>query len=142
VLSIGFSNQIDDKGIPINLRNVLQAGTRAVRAAIQMQGAKPGMTVQGRWYQLGPAGSAAEGAEISTSEVQLTSDNVNVDTGQAAIFFTLGTSGPALPEDTWLLRVYVNGKLVKTGGFVISSLVGTITASPAPAAPPAPTPTP
>ena len=143
VTSLLFSNRVDQNGVPINPSNAIAAGTQGVRAAIVLQGVKPGMTVEGRWYQLGPAEAGPEGAEISTSQVDLTADNVDTSTNQASIFFTLGTSGSALPEDAWLLRIYVDGTLVKTGGFVISSLVGSSSGTPTSAPPePSPTPTP
>ncbi len=57
---------------------------------------------------------------MSTSQINLTAEQVRAD-GTAALSFSLGTNGPALPSDAWLLRIYVNDTLVKTSAFVIGN---------------------
>jgi hypothetical protein len=122
VSSVLFSNEVDSNGQPVNPKLSIPSGSRAVRASVRLQGVSAGMTVEGRWFQLGPAQGGAEGAEISTSNVVLDSDSVNAN-GASRVSFSLGTNGPALPDDSWLLRVYVDGKLVKTAGFVVGTTV-------------------
>jgi len=89
------------------------------------------MNVTGTWYQLGTANAGAEGAEVSSSDVTLTPDQVNAE-GASRVAFSLGTSGPQLPSDAWLLRIYVNGELVKTSGFVIGGSGAAGATTPAP----------
>jgi len=130
VTSVIFSNEIDANGLPANPRIAMPAGTRAVRASVRMTGVTAGMTVEGKWFQLGPSSGGAEGAEVSASEVVLAPDAIN-ENGASRVSFSLGTNGPELPTDTWLLRVYVNGDLVKTSGFVIATNNGSVATSPA-----------
>ena len=118
VMRVDISNEIDSNGLPVNPRLVFPAETKAIRATVLLSGIEIGMLVKGTWFQLGSSNAGAEGAEISSSQVSLTSEQVLQD-GTGALSFSLGTSGPALPSDTWLLRIYINGKLIKTSGFVI-----------------------
>ncbi len=120
VTAVAISNEIDSNGLPVNPRIVLPPDIRAVRATVQLSGVRVGMVVKGTWFQLGTSNAGAEGSAVSSSESVLTQQQVLPD-GTTALSFSLGTSGPPLPADAWLLRVYVNGTLVKTSGFVISS---------------------
>lgn len=119
VTAVAISNEIDSNGLPVNPRLVLPAGSRAVRATVALTGVKVGMKVRGVWYQLGTASAGAEGAEISSSEITLTQEQVLPD-ATAALSFSLGTNGPPLPADAWLLRIFVDGVLVKTSAFIIT----------------------
>jgi hypothetical protein len=130
VAGVAISNEIDSNGLPVNPRLALPAGTRAVRATVRLTGATAGMKITGTWFQLGTARAGAEGSEVSSSDVTLTEDQVNSE-GASRVSFSLGTSGPSLPADAWLLRVYVNGELIKTSGFVIGGTASTSTTPPA-----------
>lgn len=118
VVSVAISNEIDANGLPVNPRLVLPADIRAVRATIQLAGIEQGMVVKGTWFQLGTSNAGAEGSPVSSSQVVLGPEQVRPD-GTGALSFSLGTSGPPLPSDAWLLRLYVNDTLVKTSGFFI-----------------------
>ncbi|MGE0687874.1 MAG: hypothetical protein AB7P33_14105 [Dehalococcoidia bacterium] len=139
VSSVLFSNEIDSDGNPVNTRIALPAGSRAVRASVRLLNVQPGMTIEGKWFQLGPTDAGAEGIEISTSKVVLNADTIS-SSDVSRVQFSLGTNGPPLPEDAWLLRVYVNGQLVKTAGFVIggSTPRNSTTTTPPPATSPTP----
>jgi hypothetical protein len=123
-----ISNEIDANGLPINPRLVFPAGSRAIRATVRLTGVKVGQTIEGTWFQLGTAQSGAEGVEVSSSETKLTAEQIS-EQGQTRVAFSVGTSSASLPSDAWLLRIYVDGVLVKTSGFVIG---GTGTAGSAP----------
>ena len=96
VAGVAISNEIDSNGLPVNPRIALPAGTRAVRATIRLTGAETGMKVEGTWFQLGTARSGAEGAEVSTSEVVLTDDQISSD-GTSRVSFSLGTRTVLIP---------------------------------------------
>jgi hypothetical protein len=139
VSSVIFSNEVDSNGNPVNPKLSIPSGSRAVRASVRLQGVKPGMNVEGRWYQLGPAQAGAEGIEVSKSNTVLTTETVN-ESGASRVAFSLGSSSAALPDDAWLLRVYVDGKLVKTAGFVVGTVLSTGGGTTTPATSPTPRP--
>ena len=145
VLAVGFGNEFDQQGRPINLRTVLPAGVQKVGAYVLLGGVKAGMNVEGRWFELGTGNSGAEGEQITQSTVALDANGIDPASGRASAFFFLASGTSALPEDSWLLRVYVDGHLVHTAAMIISSAVGDVgatpasqPASPSPAASPAP----
>src|SRR5688572_21914294 len=79
VAGVLISNEIDANGQPVNPRTALPAGTRAVRASVRLTNAVSGMKVTGTWYQLGTSNAGAEGAEVSSSEVTLSPDQVSAE---------------------------------------------------------------
>ena len=113
---------------PLAVRNIVPTSSRLINPRVELEGVEPGMIVLVRWYQLGVRDVGPEGTEIEVgaSEVMLTADKINVDVenpqGETFITFTSLTSGPSgFPEDAWLLRIFVNGELVRTVGFVVTS---------------------
>jgi hypothetical protein len=142
VLAVGFSDQFDNQGRPTNLRTVLPAGVRNISAYVLLQGVKPGMEVEGRWFELGPQDAGPEGSQVTKSTVELKADTIDAETSRASAFFSLATDNPALPEDSWLLRIYVNGVLVRTAAMIITSAVGNAAPPPRPTVAPAPQATP
>jgi LysM repeat protein len=110
--------------------------TPQITATVVMENAKPGMKVKAAWYQLGVANAGPDGAKINESEVTLTSDVIQ--DGRATPSFIQRQGGSGFPEDTWLLRVYVNDELVRTSGFIITRAAQVAASPQAPAAPPAP----
>ncbi len=149
VVALGFSDQFDAQDHPVNLRNVLPAGVDRIGAYVLLENVKPGMTVEGRWFELGAQDPAPDGTMITQSSVVLTADAIDPGSSRASAFFTLNTDRASLPEDSWLLRVYVEGHLVRTAAVIISNVAGNVqfqttpTPSPAPeTATPAPVDTP
>ena len=113
---------------PLTVRNIVPSSARQITPRVELEGVEPGMVVSVRWYQLGVRDVGPEGAEIEagTSEVILTAAAINVDVenpqGETFVTFTSLTSGPSgFPEDAWLLRVFVNGQLVSTVAFIVTS---------------------
>lgn len=132
-----FSSEVGPDGAPINPRNLFPPNVREIRATVVLEDAAVDMKVTGNWYQLGTANAGSEGQRISGSDIVL--DSATVQEGRASLSFALRPGASGLPEDTWLLRVFVNDDLVKTAGFVVNRTAGAT--APAQGAP-APTPTP
>ena len=140
-VTVGITDNVPASGT-FNIVNVYPPSVREITAVVQVENAKDGMEVEGRWYQLGTIQQKAknltpEGLLISQASFKLSSDSVNKDTklGGGRLRFI---PNAALPVDSYLLKVYVDGKLAKTVGFVV---LATQQTAPAPAQPPAPAPT-
>jgi hypothetical protein len=131
-----FSTEVGSDGVPVNPRNLFAPNAREIRATVLLEGVEVGMKVTTNWYQLGTGAAAGkEGQLINGSDVVLDAKSV-VGGNRASI--TSSQRASNFPEDVWLLRVFIDGHLVKTAGFVVNRSAG---ASAAPSAP-APTPTP
>ena len=65
----------------------------------------------------------AEGSLVSDAGIKLTKDNVTPD-GAARVALDLKSNSGSLPEGDWVLRVYADGKFIRTMGFVITSALG------------------
>jgi LysM repeat protein len=137
VRGIALTSDLDANGNPINPRIVFAPTVREIRATVAMQGVAPGMRIRGTWFQLGPASAGSEGAEVDSGEVLLTDESVQ-DDGQSQITFILASGSAGFPEDAWLLRIYTNGELVRTAGFVVARTAGATGGTTTPA--PSPTP--
>jgi LysM repeat protein len=133
--AVRFSTEVGPDGVPINPRNLFPANVREITATVLLEGVEPGMKVEGVWYQLGTANAGSEGQEIRRgSPVVL--DEGTAGNGRAAISLTL-SSGSGVPEDIWLLRIFVEDTLVKTAGFVVNR-AASASAAPAPTSAPPP----
>jgi len=138
VRAVVFSSESNAQGQPVNPRAFFAPNTPQITATVLLENVKQGMRITGAWYQLGTANAGAEGARINASDVTLSSEQTS--TGQTTVTFQQRSGGSGFPEDTWLLRIYVNGDLVRTSGFIITraAQASASPAAPGPAAPPAP----
>lgn len=127
VIGIALSTQVNDQGQPINARNFFSPSDNEIRATVALDGVSAGQRVEGRWFQLGTANAGANGQEVSKSEFRLEANSIQ--NGQAVVSFFL-RSPQGFPEDSWLLRVYVDGEQVRTAGFIITRAAQTGPASP------------
>lgn len=133
VAGLALSTQVNAEGQPVNARNFFAPTDTEIRATVVMDGVEAGQNVEGRWYQLGTADAGADGQEISKSDFDL--DAGSIQNGQTVVTFFLRSS-QGFPEDSWLLRVFVDGEQIRTSGFIITR------AAQAPSAPPASNPSP
>lgn len=107
----------------IKLRNIFpNKGTRIV-AIVQLENATPGMKVTGEWARLATLqpnapGQTPEGILIGNADFTLTEESINPETSIGSGKLQL-ISTDTLPPDSYLLRVYVDGTLVRTSGFVL-----------------------
>lgn len=139
VAGIALSTQVDQQGAPVNARNFFAPADNEIRATVALQGVTAGQRVEGRWFQLGTANAGADGQEVSKSEFRL--EEGSVQNGQSIVTFFL-RSPQGFPEDSWLVRVYVDGELIRTSGFIITRAAQNATQQPAAqptSVPPAPT---
>ncbi len=141
VAGVALSTQVNDQGQPVNARNFFAPSDAEIRATVALQGVTSGQRVEGRWFQLGTANAGAEGQEVSKSEFRL--EEGAIQSGQAVVTFFL-RSPQGFPEDSWLVRVYVDGELIRTSGFIITRAAQTTNQQPTTTQPttvPAPAPT-
>jgi LysM repeat protein len=135
--AVRFSTEVGPDGVPVNPRNLFPANVREITATVLLEGVEPGMAVEGVWYQLGTANAGREGQEIRRGSPVIL-DEATAANGRAAITLTL-SSGSGVPEDTWLLRIFVDDSLVKTAGFVVNRGASAV-AAPSPTSASAPPP--
>ena len=107
----------------IRLRNIFPNQKTKVLAIVQLENAKPGMKVTGEWARLGTlhpdaSGQTPEGIIIGNAEFTLVEESINPETSIGSGKLQL-VSTKKLPPDSYLLRVFVNGTLVRTSGFVL-----------------------
>lgn len=133
------------------IQDIYNPAVKQIIAIVQIPNAKTNMDVKGEWYQMGviqqkAQGLTAQGALISSAGFKVTSDAINSDSHVGGGRLSL-TPNAALPEDSYLLKVFIDGKLAKVAPFVVSALVPGPGSPAAPAAtpvrtatPPAPTP--
>jgi LysM repeat protein len=132
VTALLFSAAVDTNGIPVNPAIAFPTGTREVFATVRLEGVRSGDSVTARWYQLGTGDAGAEGSEVNDAEVKLSADDLSEN--GAIVTFSQRAGASGLPEDAWLIRIYVGDTLVKTSAFVITSALRA--SAPAPAAAP------
>jgi hypothetical protein len=123
-ISVGLADSIAPNNTYV-LQNIYHPNTRQILAIVQIENAKPGMKVSGQWYQMGVIQTKAKdltpvGALISEAGFTLDANSVKDGVGSGTL--RLVPNAP-LPEDSYELRVYVDGKLAKTAPFVVSKLV-------------------
>jgi hypothetical protein len=146
-VAVGLTDTIGANGA-FTIRNVFAPNVREVLAIVQIENAKSGTEIKGEWLQLATlqpraANQTPEGIKVSEAGFKLEQSAINAESGRGGGTLRLVPNAP-LPEDTYLLRVYVNGELAKTVGFVVSrqaALLDQPGAQP-PAAPPGPPPAP
>ncbi|OOY41456.1 hypothetical protein [Solemya velum gill symbiont] len=107
----------------IRLRNIFPNQGTQVIAIVQLENAKPGMKVTGEWARLGTLqpnapGQTPDGILIGNADFTLTEESINLETSVGSGKLQLASSNK-LPPDSYLLRVYVDGTLVRTSGFVL-----------------------
>lgn len=138
--AVVFGTAPNAEGQPTNIRNFFAPNDRIIIALVSLSDVQPGTKVTGRWYTLGFGETPPEGLLINSSDIILTADKITPDRQSVATFTQRSESG--FPETPWVLRIYVNDKLARTAGFLVTRAV-TTQAAPAPASPaPAPAPTP
>jgi hypothetical protein len=130
--------QVNDRGEPVSPTRVFAPNVPQIISVVSLENVESGADVSGRWFQLNVQDVPPDGLEILKSDVKLAEDNVKE--GRSIVRFTLPGKAQGLPEDAYLLRVYVNGDVVRTMGFVVAGAGGA--SAPAPAPSPAPPTTP
>jgi hypothetical protein len=115
VRSAALGRDVNDQGQIVTPAIAFATNIPQINAVLILEGVSPGTTVVGRWYQLGVADVGAEGKEINSATITLSEGQVQE--GLARVTFTQ-RSGGQFPVDAWVFRVFVNGKLVRTMGFV------------------------
>jgi hypothetical protein len=139
-ITVGLTDNIPASGTYV-VQNIYNPNVRQIIAVITVDNAKVGTKVEGQWYQMHvfPRKDALtpepEGALVTAAGFQVS----NKDNTQGRVTLTPNTP---LPEDSYEIRIYVDGKLAKVQPFVVSNLVpGPATnTNPTPAATPAATP--
>lgn len=121
-ITVGLTDVVPASGT-YTLKNVFSPSVREIIAVVQLEDAKAGTDVRGEWFQLGTLQVQAEGvtphgAPISSAGFELGSDTIDTATGRGGGRLRLTPNAP-LPQDSYLLRVYVDNKLAKTVGFVV-----------------------
>jgi hypothetical protein len=141
-----LSGQVNEQGTPITISRVFPPNVSRISALVQFEGVKSGMQISGRWYQLGmldrPPYSRnvpPDGQQVHNSQLRLS--NSNVREGRATVSMILPAitfptpsaanqptpvAAQGIPEDSWLLRIYVQGTLVHTYSFVVTSATGPV----------------
>jgi hypothetical protein len=145
-VTVGLTDNVPASGTYV-LQNIYNPNVREILAIVQIEDAEEGTEVIGRWYQMGviqqrAPNVTAEGALISEAGFTVSGDSINAE-GRGGGRLSLRPNS-TLPEDSYELRVYVDGKLARTSPFVVSRLVPGPTGNqaPAPTQAPARTPTP
>ncbi|HEY7268760.1 MAG TPA: hypothetical protein VH951_02925 [Dehalococcoidia bacterium] len=146
-LTVGLTDNVPASGGYV-IQNIYNPAVRNIIAIVQIDNATKGTKVEGQWYQMHvfEAGATnrntdlpAEGTLVTSAGFQLTDQDIN-DAKRGNGRVTLTPNAP-LPEDSYELRIFVDGKLAKVQPFVVSKLVPGPAASstqPAPAPPATP----
>lgn len=147
-VTVGLTDNVPATGTYV-LQNIYNPNVREILAVVQIENATEGTEVIGRWYQMGviqqkAPNVTAEGALISEAGFKVSKDSISAETKRGGGRLSLRPNS-TLPEDSYELRVYIDGKLARTQPFVVSRLVpgpaGTGNQT-APSATPVRTPTP
>jgi hypothetical protein len=146
-LTVGLTDNVPASGGYV-IQNIYNPAVRNIIAIIQIDNAKPGMKVEGRWYQMHVFEASSQnrntdlppdGTLVTSAGFTLTDKDIN-DAKRGNGRVTLTPNAP-LPEDSYEIRVYVDGKLAKVHPFVVSRLVpGPATTNTQPATAPSATP--
>ncbi len=113
----------ESAGERIKLRNIFPNTETSVLAVVRIENATPGMKVTGEWMRLGTLQPNApdqtpEGILIGNADFTLLEESINPETSVGSGKLQL-ISTKKLPPDSYLLRVYLDGTLVRTSGFVL-----------------------
>ena len=124
---IGMTDNVPTTG-NYTVQNIYNPNVRNIIAVVDVTGAKAGDQIEGQWYQMHvfeqirpkpKAGTPTPGPEGTLiTKAGFTVKNGDQDQGR----ITLTPNSP-LPEDSYELRVYANGQLVKVQPFVVSVVV-------------------
>ncbi len=128
---------------PATAEHIIPAGAEEIRVQLVLNGVEAGMKITVRWFRLGDADVPSEGGEVGSDDIILSPEDVLVD--GTAVNFVLASGPSGFAEDAWLLRIYVNGGLVRTTAFVVSgslNAAAAATAQPTAVFTPGPSPTP
>lgn len=122
-VSVGLTDNVPASNQYV-LQNIYHPRVREIIAIVQIDDAKEGAEVIGKWYQMGVIQQrvpnlTAEG--ILISERGFTVETITAE-GRGAGRLTLVPNNP-LPEDSYELRVYIDGKLAKVAPFVVSQII-------------------
>jgi LysM repeat protein len=118
VMSTAINEQQQATGL---VSRVFPADTRQVYAVLTLEGVDIGTEITGRWYQLSVQDAPPDGAEVSSAGVRLDEDNIFERNARVALNLSGGAG--ALPEGDWVVRVYADGKFVRTMAFVVTRAV-------------------
>jgi hypothetical protein len=141
-VNVGLTDNVPADGTYV-LQDIYNPNVKQIIGVVTVQNAKVGMQVRSEWYQMGliqfktTAASAAEGKLVDGATYKLLDKDVNPDSKSGQSRMTLSPKGP-LPEDSYLLKVFVDGKLAKVIPFVVSTIVPAAGQQTAPAPAPAP----
>src|SRR4051812_14029692 len=123
-LTVSVTDNVKADGTFV-LQDIFNPNVKQILALVELTDPKVGMDVRGDWYQLGVLGLkdqnlTPEGIKISSKSFKLTSaDRGNEGSGARLAF----TPNSPLPEDAYMVKVYVDGKLARVSPFVVSRLV-------------------
>ena len=124
-ITVGLTEAIGGDGT-YNLRNIFTPEIPEVLAIVQVENAEAGMEVTGEWIQLATIqqrapNQTASGIIVSEAGFTLTQEAIDVASGRGGGTLRLVPNAP-LPADSYLLRVYIDGALARTAGFVVVDL--------------------
>lgn len=128
VASAAMGTEINDQRQIINPTRIFPRSATTIYAALSLQGVRPGLEVIGHWFQLS-APDAPEGKEVNAGGITLEPSHIFEGSSSRVVLTQNAPNG--LPPGDWLVRVYADGRLIRSMGFVV-----------APDATPTPTPTP
>src|SRR5688572_9325348 len=122
-VAVGLTEAIGANGA-FTIRNVFAPDVPEVLAVVQVEEARAGMEIKGEWHQLATLHHRAEnqtpeGIKVSEAGFKLDEATIAAEDQRGGGILRLVPNAP-LPEDSYLLRVYVDGRLAKTVGFVVS----------------------
>jgi hypothetical protein len=129
-ITVGLTDNVPT-GSPYVIQNIYNPNVRQIIAVVSIANAKPGMTVEGQWYQMHvfEAGNQNRdttlpptGTLVTKAGFEISQDSINSSTQRGGGRLTFSPTSP-LPEDSYKLLVYVDGKLAKEQPFVVSRLV-------------------
>jgi hypothetical protein len=129
-ITVGLTDNVPT-GSPYVIQNIYNPNVRQIIAVVSIANAKTGTKVEGQWFQMHvfDAGNQKRdtslpptGTLVTKAGFEISSDAINQDTKRGGGRLTLSPSAP-LPEDSYKLLVYVDGKLSKEQPFVVSKLV-------------------
>jgi hypothetical protein len=125
---------INDQGQATAPARVFFSNAPRIYAVLNLDGAKPGMEISGKWFQTGVEDVPPGGSEVHSSTITLDDNTTNAE-GKSRVALFLPATTQGIPEDSWILRIYAGDTLIRTMAFVV-------VAAPAGSAPPAGQPNP
>jgi hypothetical protein len=129
-ITVEISDNIPQTGT-FTRKSVYPPEVREVVALVRVDNARAGMKITSRWYQLGTLQNLANlgphGFLVTETEYVLKAGDIGGERKTGETRVRLIPNAP-LPEDAYVLRVYIDGKLARTVGFIIrrTSLPGAV----------------